>query len=124
MGKAINGLMNRNEESQDTKNVIKLECLDFSEKTGSRVRAIIKKSGKNPHTKVVTKIREVTYLRELKVKDENGTRYETLTSTGWEIVEEISLPVTSTYSYPGGNITPEVVESVTRDLRPKRDELR
>lgn len=108
MGKAINSIVNRSEEGQDSKNVVKLECLDFNEKTGSRVRAVIKNNNKNPHTKLVTAIREVKYLY-----DNEKVSY------GTEIVEEISLPVGVSLTTRGPNIGPEVVERVVRDLRTK-----
>lgn len=106
MGKAINSIVNRSEEGQDQKNVVKLECLDFSEKTGSRVRAVIKNRNKNPHTKVVTKVRDVKYLYD-----------NDKVSHGTEIVEEVSIAIDKARIFELG--TAVVVESVTRDLRTK-----
>lgn len=103
MGKALNGLVNRNEENREERNVIRLESVDVLHPKGSRVRAVIKNKKRNPHTKVVTKVREVTYLYD---KD--------VVTKGFEIVEEHSVSIKSQY---GLFVEPEVVDHVTRDYR-------
>lgn len=109
MAKAINAILNRNEEAREERNVVKLEILDFGEKTGSRFKTVIKESQKTPHTKVVLSVREVTYLYDKEVK-----------TTGFEIVEEVSVPVDKARIFEIS--PPRVVGSIVRDLRTKLDE--
>lgn len=103
MGKAINGLVNRSEESHDNRNVTRITVVDVLHPKGSRDRAVINEKKRDPHTMVVTKIREVTYLYNNDV-----------TSSGFEIVEEVSI---SKSEAPDTNFVPKVVGSVVRDLR-------
>jgi hypothetical protein len=109
MSKAINSVINRAEESHDDRNVIKLTCVDMYHPKGSRDRVIIKKRNSNPHTKVVLKAREVTYLYD-----------NDKVSKGTEIVEEVSVPLDKAKVFDLGE--PIVVEHVTRDLRTKNDQ--
>lgn len=106
MSKAINSIINRNDEAREERNVVKLEILDFSEKTGSRMKTVIKDRKHSPHTKVVLTVREVTYLYDKEVK-----------TTGFEIVEEVSVPVDKARIFEAS--PPRVIGSVVRDLRTK-----
>jgi hypothetical protein len=113
MGKAINALVNRADEENDSynPNVVRLSCVDVLHPKGSRDRAIVKKTKRDPQTKIVTAVREVTYLYD---KDK--------TSKGWEIVEEVSVSL-SMLDENDTMMGPAIVEEVTRDCRTKSLEV-
>lgn len=102
MGKAINALVNRADEENDSynPNVIRLSCVDVLHPKGSRDKAIVRVPKRAPTKKVVVAVREVTYL------------YDKKTTKGWEIVEE--WDVARDYEVTG---TPKVVGEITRDCR-------
>jgi hypothetical protein len=104
MGKAINALVNRADEENDSynPNVVRLSCVDVLHPKGSRDRAIVKKSNRAPTKKIVTAVREVTYLYD---KDK--------VTKGWEIVSELTADRDTDTS----GFRPEVVGEITRDYR-------
>lgn len=108
MGKAINALVNRAEEENDSynPNVVRLSCVDVLHPKGSRDRAIVKVPRRAPTVTCITKIRKVTYLYD---KDK--------VTHGWEIVKEHTVPRADEMNYY--MFEPEIVEEVTRDLRTK-----
>lgn len=110
MGKAINGLLNFKDEEAKSENY-KLTYKEFEPHV-----VTLKQKTSNPHERTVTKIREVKYLRDGFVKEDNITKKIVLESYGTEIVEERLVPVSDEkYAYP------DVVGQVVRDLRRKEE---
>lgn len=125
MGKAINAFVSAAEVESDSTQGTKLTFLDFSiPKTGCREVFVKKKNNKSPHERVVTKIREVKYLRDGYVKEENTTRKIVLESFGYETVTEILMSRADLIEhYPEGFTSQEIVGQVVRDLRRKEESL-
>lgn len=102
MSKALNAFIEKSVEN-DTR-VTKLSIIDFNHPSGVREKVAVKTKTRDPQVKVVTKVREVTYL------------YNKKTTKGWEIVEEVPV---SRSKIDDMFIEPdvEVVGRVTHDLR-------
>lgn len=113
MSKTLNAFIEKAAEN-DTR-VTKLTIVDFTNPNGAREKTVVKPKHRDPQVKVVVEVREVTYLYSIKHRDENGTRYETKTTKGFEIVKEISVSQSEIDSYE--DIAPRIVSEVTRDLR-------
>lgn len=105
MGKAINALVGKSSDS-DTQ-TIRLTVVDFFQPHGERVKTVFKEKNRNPQVKIVTEIREVTYL------------YDKKTTKGWEIVKEVSMPQEDVNSEEFQ--APVVVEEVIRDFRVNKE---
>lgn len=110
MGKALNSLVNKADEESDgyNPNVVRLSSVDVLHPRGSRDKAIVKKTNRDPQIMIVTKVREVTYL------------YDKKTTKGWEIVEEISVSRNDEFNSDFDvrrDSSPEIVSEVTRDCR-------
>jgi hypothetical protein len=121
VSKAINAFINTSDETSENVQGVRLIFLDFDiPKHGSREQFIPSKNNKTPHERVVTEVREVKYLRDGFVKEDNITRKIVLESHGTEIVKEILVP-------QGHELTKtamvKVVGNVTRDLRRKEENV-
>lgn len=119
MGKAINAFVEKSTDS-DTR-VIKLSILDFNDRNGVHEKTVVKQRNRDPQVKVVVEIREVTYLREIKIRDEEGTRYETLVTKGYETVKEVSVS-RADHDERVRLAIPTLAGEVTRDLRKPREQ--
>lgn len=119
MGKAINALVDKAEETSETTQGTRLTFLDFTiPKTGCREVFVKKKNNKVPHKRTVVEVREVKYLRDGFVREENITRKIILESFGTEIVREVLEP----RDFPLAQGV-KVVGQVVRDLRRKEQEF-
>lgn len=111
MGKAINSFIDSKENEQDTRNTVLLKYLDFFNPNGERNKVVIKKTGKSPKARLVTKVRTVEYIYPNEIPE------KTKRTTGYEIVEEILVDRNDPRLE--GNFLPKVVDKVTKVVKPK-----
>jgi hypothetical protein len=113
MSKYLNAILNKADEEHVEYGRPKIISKEFEP-----TYPVSKKRTKNPHTRVVTEVREVTYLYDIKVYDDEGKpRKETKTTKGFEIVKEELLPANRKIDKLA--FQPAIVGEVTRDLRKK-----
>lgn len=123
MGKAVNQLLSKNEEDNTNGNkIVTLTILDFTQETGSREKVVVIPKKQTQHERVVVAVREVKYLYDDFIKQDNEIRKVVKQTQGFEIVKEILMPKSEAdiLNEPGSNnFVVKVVGSVTRDLRNK-----
>lgn len=103
MGKAINSLIDSQENQKETRDVVTLRFVDMLHPKGERVKHIVKKSKRDPQMRVPTKVRTVEYIYPHKDPE------QVKRTKGWEVVEETLVP-RNTEKLP----TPKVIGHVTR----------